>query len=148
MAEEAGDGCPSRRCRLSGLAGLRGHSTRPRINRVCARLPGYISTHYCKEITRQVHRSHRTLFSICTSLPLTTLAAGSITIAKQAPYTLPMSAPDAVVCAKCNLPGKVSEYVKEFADKTYDKAQGTCAILGRVPRRLARTWVRSLWPQA
>ena len=76
----------------------------------------------------QAHRPHHTrsvvarlvLFMACASLPLTSLAAGSITIAKQAPFAQQMSVPDAVR-AECNLPGKVTEYVKEFAGKTYDK---------------------------
>lgn len=60
------------------------------------------------------------LLMTCASLPLTSLAAGSITIAKQAPYAQQMSVPDAVR-AECNLPARVSEFVKEFADKNYDK---------------------------
>lgn len=76
----------------------------------------------------QVHRSHHALsvvarlvlFTACASLPLTSLAAGSITIAKQAPFAQQLSVPDAVR-AECNLPIRVSEFVKENAGKTYDK---------------------------
>jgi hypothetical protein len=76
----------------------------------------------------QAHRPHQTLsvvarlalFAACAGLPLTSLAAGSITIAKQAPYVQSMSVPDAVR-AECNLPIRVSEFVKEYADKSYDK---------------------------
>lgn len=60
------------------------------------------------------------LLAACSSLPLTSLAAGSISIAKQAPYSQSMSVPDAVR-AECDLPGKVPVFVKEFADKSYDK---------------------------
>jgi hypothetical protein len=70
-------------------------------------------------------RSSRTLtvvalLTACTSLPLTSLAAGSITISKQAPYAQSMSVPDAVR-AECNLPIRVAEFVKEYADKSHDK---------------------------
>jgi hypothetical protein len=76
----------------------------------------------------QVHRPHHTLsvvahlvlFTACASLPLTSLAAGSITIAKQAPYAQQLSVPDAVR-AECNLPIRVTEFVKENAVKSYDK---------------------------
>jgi len=76
----------------------------------------------------QTYRSHHalavvarlTLFAAGVGLPLTGLAAGSITIAKQAPFAQQLSVPDAVR-AECNLPTRVSEFVKEFADKSYDK---------------------------
>jgi len=76
----------------------------------------------------QVHRLHRAfsvvtrlvLFTACTSLPLTSLAAGNITIAKLAPFDKQVNVTDAVR-AECKLPEKVSEFVKEFADKSYDK---------------------------
>ena len=60
------------------------------------------------------------LLAIGAGLPLTSLAGGSITVAKQAPYAQSMSVPDAVR-AECNLPNRVSEFVKEYADKSYDK---------------------------
>ena len=60
------------------------------------------------------------LLAACASLPLTSLAAGNITISKQAPYVQGMSVPDAVR-AECNLPNRVTEFVKEYADKSYDK---------------------------
>ncbi|MEK7712301.1 MAG: hypothetical protein AAB312_04505, partial [Pseudomonadota bacterium] len=60
------------------------------------------------------------LFTACASLPLTSLAAGNITIAKQAPYAQQLSVPDAVR-AECNLPTRVTEFVKEYADKSFDK---------------------------
>ena len=76
----------------------------------------------------QAHRPHHArsvlarlaLFTACASLPLTSLAAGSITITKQAPFAQQLSVPDAVR-AECNLPTRVSEFVKEYADKSYDK---------------------------
>lgn len=74
------------------------------------------------------HRSHHALsvvarlvlFAACASLPFTSLAAGSIAIAKQAPYAQQLSVPDAVR-AECNLPVRVTEFVKEYADKSHDK---------------------------
>ena len=76
----------------------------------------------------QTYHSYRTLsvatrlvlFTACVSLPLTGLAAGSITIAKQAPFAQQLSVPDAVR-AECNLPTRVTEFVKENADKNFDK---------------------------
>lgn len=60
------------------------------------------------------------LFTACASLPLTSVAAGSITIAKQAPFAQQLSVPDAVR-KECNLPTRVSEFVKDYAGKNYDK---------------------------
>lgn len=59
------------------------------------------------------------LFAVGLSMPRTGLAAGSITISKQASYAPQMSVPDAVR-AECNLPIRVTEFVKEYADKNYD----------------------------
>lgn len=56
----------------------------------------------------------------CVTWPLTSLAAGNITIARQAPYAQQLNVP-AAVRAECNLPVRVSEFVKEFADKKFDK---------------------------
>lgn len=77
-----------------------------------------------------MHTSHKSrtsmviaklaLFVTFTSLSVTSLASGSITIAKQAPYAPQINVPNAVR-AECNLPARVSEFVKEFADKNYDK---------------------------
>jgi hypothetical protein len=72
------------------------------------------------------------LLAACASLPLTSLAAGSITIAKQAPYAQSMSVPDAVR-AECDLPGKVPVFVKEFADKTYDKVVLADGVSAKTP---------------
>ena len=72
------------------------------------------------------------LLTACASLPLTSLAAGSISIAKQAPYAQSMSVPDAVR-AECDLPGKVPVFVKEFADKTYDKVVLTDNVSAKTP---------------
>jgi len=60
------------------------------------------------------------LFTACAGLPLTSLAAGSITIANQAPFAQQLSVPEAVR-AECNLPTKVIDFVKENANKNYDK---------------------------
>lgn len=60
------------------------------------------------------------LLTACASLPLTSLAGGSITVSKQAPYAQKLSVPDAVR-AECNLPARVSEFVKESANKSHDK---------------------------
>lgn len=53
-------------------------------------------------------------------LPHVSLAAGSITISNQAPYAQQLNIPEAVR-AECNLPVRVSEFVKEFADKNFEK---------------------------
>ncbi len=72
------------------------------------------------------------LLAACASLPLTSLAAGSITIAKQAPYAQNMSVPDAVR-AECDLPGKVPVFVKEFADKSYGKVVLADGVSAKTP---------------
>jgi len=74
------------------------------------------------------HRSHHALFVVarvflfttCAGLPLTSLAAGSLTIAKQAPFAQQLRVPDAVR-AECKLTTRVSEFVKEYAGKSYAK---------------------------
>ncbi len=63
------------------------------------------------------------------SLPLTGLAAGKVTIPKEAPYASQVSVPDAVR-AECNLPGKVSDYVKEYAGKNFDVVQADKVTAG------------------
>ena len=86
------------------------------------------------------HHSFRTtsvvirlaLLTACLGMPLTSLAAGSITIAKQAPFAQQLSVPDAVR-AECNLPGKVPEFVKEFAGKTYDKVVLADGVSAKTP---------------
>jgi hypothetical protein len=88
----------------------------------------------------QTYRAHHTLsvitrlvlFTACASLPLTSLAAGSITIAKQAPFAQQLSVPDAVR-AECKLPERVSEFVKEYADKNYDKVVLTDKVSAGTP---------------
>jgi hypothetical protein len=88
----------------------------------------------------QTYRVHRTLSVVmrfvlvtaCASLPLTSLAAGSITIAKQAPFAQQLSVPDAVR-AECKLPERVSEFVKEYADKNYDKVVLTDKVSAGTP---------------
>lgn len=77
-------------------------------------MPMHHPYHALPVITRLV------LFTVCASLPLASLAAGSITISKQAPFAQQVNVTDAVR-AECKLPEKVSEFVKEFADKSYDK---------------------------
>ena len=72
------------------------------------------------------------LLAACASLPLTSLAAGSITVAKKAPYAQNMSVPDAVR-AECDLPGKVPVFVKEFADKSYDKVVLADSVSAKTP---------------
>jgi len=72
------------------------------------------------------------LFTACASLPLTSLAAGNITIAKQAPYSQQLSVPDAVR-AECKLPARVSEFVKQYADKSYDKVVLADKVSARTP---------------
>jgi hypothetical protein len=72
-----------------------------------------------------MHRpSRRSLFAllcaVVAALPLTALAGGSLTVSRQAPFAPNLSVPDAVR-AECNLPGKVPEFVKEYAGKSYDK---------------------------
>jgi hypothetical protein len=56
----------------------------------------------------------------CISLPPSAEANGSITISKQAPFAAGLSVPDAVR-AECDLPNKVSGFVREFAEKDHDK---------------------------
>ncbi len=87
----------------------------------------------------QTHRSRHTisiarlaLLAACASLPLTGLAAGSITIAKQAPFAQQLSVPDAVK-AECNLPTRVSVFVKEYADKSYDKVTMADSVSAKTP---------------
>lgn len=72
------------------------------------------------------------LLMVCAGLPLTSLAASSLTIAKQAPYAQQLNVPEAVR-AECNLPIRVSEFVKEFADKNYDKVMLADNVSAKTP---------------
>lgn len=88
----------------------------------------------------QTYRAHHTLSVVtrlvlvtaCISLPLTSFAAGSITIAKQAPFAQQLSVPDAVR-AECKLPERVGEFVKEYADKNFDKVVLTDKVSAGTP---------------
>lgn len=72
------------------------------------------------------------LFAACVGLPLTGLAAGSISIAKEAPFAKQLGVPDAVR-KECSLTTKVPEYVKEHTDKSYDKVTLANGVSAQTP---------------
>lgn len=73
-----------------------------------------------------------TLFAVSLSLPCTGLAAGSITISKQAPFAPQLSVPDAVR-AECGLTTKLPEFVKENVDKTFDNVTLADGVSAKTP---------------
>ena len=78
------------------------------------------------------HALSAALFVACAVISLNSFAADSLTISKQAAYSPQISVPEAVR-AECNLPTQVSEYVKDQANKSYDKIVLTDGVSAKTP---------------
>jgi hypothetical protein len=66
------------------------------------------------------------------ALPVTTFAAGSITVPKKVPYSKDVHIPDAVR-AECGLEQKTAEYVRDALGGKFDKVSVADSVSGSTP---------------